>query len=130
MNPNLARTLRFRAAQVETETYARTVQEKDNNCCTVDALHILTECPWKDAYDALKSIGRPFRQGLSTYILEPYLELFRKQGFTLTPVSRMEMTGRFLILTTNHAAALVNGKVVNGLHRNSYITHIFRVERG
>ena len=129
-NPNLARTLAFRQAQTQTEQYGKSLEAKDGNNCTVVSLQHLTGITYAQAYHAVKALGRQRGTGLWAHIsYTTYLDIYRSLGFKVTKTSRLELVGKYLVFTRNHAAAVINGKVINGLKTNQ-ITDIFLIERG
>ena len=129
-NPNLARTLAFRQAQTQTEQYGKSLEEKDDNNCTVVSLQHLTGITYAQAYHAVKALGRTRGTGLWSHIsYTTSLDIYRSLGFTVTRVSRLGLVGKYLVFTRTHAAAVIHGKVINGLKANQ-ITDIFLIERG
>lgn len=114
MNPNLARTLKFRAAQSKTEVFTKTLQARDNNDCTVIAFQALTGVDYYTAFRHLKNMGRRFWGGLSHSHINEYVASFEKFGCLTARVSATTEKGNFLVLFHDHAMAMVNGVSING----------------
>lgn len=127
MNPNLARTLAFRAVQKQSDAYADAISEKDRNCCTVNALAALTGIQWIRAYEALRHL-RGLRTGIGRRRRPEYRAVYEQFGFTLTRVSTWSSEGRFLVFQVGHVCAVMDGRPVNGLS-NTLIEEVYRVER-
>lgn len=128
-NTHLARTLAFRARSDQSEHYARALEDSEGRDCSVKALQVLTGVTYPEAHALLKAIGRKSREGLHYSSLDDYLNIFRLLGFTVTTFEdKVPWLGRFLVLTNNHAAALVDGHFVNGRGTGG-ILHVFRIEK-
>lgn len=125
-NTQLAQRLAYRASQ--SDNYARSLEEKDGKSCTVIALQALTGCSYIEAYEALKGAGRTLGRGLSVNNLDEYVKCFTDKNFSLTRVYRWDNENNFLVLTRDHACAMVKGAYVNGLGR-AQITHLFKVTK-
>lgn len=105
---NYLKTVRFSA------------EMRENNDCSVKAVSILCDVPYKVAHKALQSVGRKNRKGALSLMIEVAIE---KLGFTVEEVTTYSSTiaqlesdpnvqkGYYYALVKGHIASVVNGRV-------------------
>ena len=100
------------------------VNLSEHNDCAVIALSILLEKPYEAVHKAFKKVGRPDRKGVSTNQIEAVIKMFKGdiptrqycrnrfgKRITTSKIGQYLPKGKYLLLTTNHAVALVNSSV-------------------
>ena len=137
MNPNLARTLKFRAEQRSSQLYADTVRARDNRDCTVTAFMAITGVDYITAFDALKGLGRRMRSGLTHDKIPEYVAAIKARlgGKRLVRVEGNEMwlelkdpgDRSYLVIQYDHAVAIVDGRL-RGFYSLGPVMQLWRVE--
>ena len=102
----------------------------DTNNCVVLSTSIAFGIPYKDAYNLAKESGRPHGEG---WYMSKIITLASKKGFhaiklpplkkTIYSLLKHNPTGRYIIVTHNHAFALVKG-IIYDMGYNSPLTRI------
>jgi len=99
------------------------IQKIESNDCAVVAIAQLLGIPYDDAWKALELQGRKQGRGAMAYqILNAlrYLDVkFERvdclkpdnSKYTAKTINRKFICGRYLLLTTDHAIALIDGKI-------------------
>lgn len=118
-----------------------TTHTGDRRACTVHALSNVAEVPFFVAQTALRKAGRKTNQGFHMDVAcsKNLIHGFRfnqVRGFRFKPVTlgafiAKHPVGRFLVMTTTHAFAVIHGKVVDNLNTvgaNRRLTHAFTVK--
>jgi hypothetical protein len=93
--------------------------------CTVRALKVVTGVPYSDAHAKMETLGRESRKGMNVPMLDVMTQMSHVYGYVVTPfdvhgdnsrvrlgdVVRRCRTGRYYVVITGHALAIVNGVV-------------------
>ena len=127
-----------------------TVQRESNsigeaNDCTVKAISIACQIPYREAHQYLASLGR--RKGRGWYwkthvrgnrLISGYIDNLKRIGFeyeqvdfhsrTVSQIERELRSGHYLVQVNGHALALVDGKVEDWTAgRKHHVKQVFKI---
>jgi hypothetical protein len=119
-------------------------RNRDANFCTVMALALLADQSYDDAYAALQLLGRPHRRGAQMYQFWGALALFHYRGekwfsrygadkadcprTILTAGRKLPKIGKFLIDSTSHVAAFIDGEIIDSpLHLRKRVIAVWEI---
>lgn len=117
---------------------------RDDNCCSVLTLALLTDNSWEDAYAALELCGRRHRRGPNMFQIWAAFDLlgFRHDRWAyrfgegradcpktvLTATRKAPQIGRFLFDSTGHVSPFIDGELVDSQQfRLSRIIGIYEI---
>lgn len=117
----------------------------DRNNCALNAMAIALNKPYYSVFETFKTLGRVTGKGCSVRMITTALNVFKhgspekainnwqmptKIKISLSKFAKMYPTGKYYVIKSNHALALINGVWYDNQVPNprSYVKYFFKVE--
>ena len=119
------------------EVKVRSVRGEKNDC-TVIAIMAATGCSYKQAWEALRSVGRPKGEGASQFQMISAVKRLGWDAMGFAPLGKVTLAklvknrpkGRVIAYTSNHAVAIKDGAIYNtwNIHGKTLILGFFDIK--
>jgi len=121
------------------------ISRTDNNNCALNAMAIILNKPYYDVYETFKEHGRVRGKGTSVRIITTALNVLKqgspekainnwqmptKMKVSLAKFAKMYPTGRYYVIKSRHALALIDGVWYDNQVPNprAYVKYFFKVD--
>ena len=118
---------------------------QDRNNCALNAMSIVFNKPYYDVYTVFKTLGRVWGKGSSVRMITTALNVFKyhpktvkavdyqmptKMKVSLAKFAKMYPTGRYYVIKSRHALALIDGVWYDNQVPNprAYVKYFFKVD--
>lgn len=121
------------------------ITQTDHNNCALNAMSIVFNKPYYDVYNVFKTLGRVGGKGSSVRMITTALNVFKyhpktvkavdyqmptKVKLSLAKFAKMYPTGKYYVIKSRHALALIDGVWYDNQKPNprAYVKYFFKVD--